>query len=279
MLVHRYQDAVSFLDRARPFLMRAEAANSLILGVSGPPGSRPRLWREDCYLAVVEGGGQVIACAVRTPPFGVNVTSADRSALEALVEDLIEKYGALPSVYGPEPTVNVFAELWSQRVGTSHRTWMRERLFEAREVQALARRAPGALRMAGEADLPIVADWAEAFDLEARVGTPLDPRRDAEAQVVERRVVVWDDNGPVSVAGWAGRTARGASIVWVYTPPEHRRHGYASAGVADLTQRLLEGRELCWISTDLTNPTTNKIYPAIGYRPVCDRSRIDFDAG
>jgi predicted GNAT family acetyltransferase len=76
------------------------------------------------------------------------------------------------------------------------------------------------------------------------------------------------------------RGTRGASIVWVYTPPEQRSRGYASACVGDLTRRLLqEGRELCRISTDLTNRTTNKIYPALGYRPVCDRTRIDFSAG
>jgi predicted GNAT family acetyltransferase len=78
------------------------------------------------------------------------------------------------------------------------------------------------------------------------------------------------------MAGYSGRTARGVRIGFAYTPPEHRRKGYASACVADLTARLLhEGQAFCSISTDLANPTSNKIYQAIGYRPVCDMT--DFD--
>jgi predicted GNAT family acetyltransferase len=47
-----------------------------------------------------------------------------------------------------------------------------------------------------------------------------------------------------------------------------------------LTQRLLSGGvAFCCINADVTNPTTNKIYPAIGYRPVCEMSNIDLNAG
>jgi predicted GNAT family acetyltransferase len=49
--------------------------------------------------------------------------------------------------------------------------------------------------------------------------------------------------------------------------------------VAALTERLLDdGVAFCCISTDVTNPTTNRIYPAIGYRPVCDISHLAFQA-
>jgi len=84
----------------------------------------------------------------------------------------------------------------------------------------------------------------------------------------------------VSIAIYAGRTERSAGIGLVYTPSAHRGRGFASALVAGLTRQLLdEGLAFCCISTDLTNPTTNKIYPAIGYRPVCDRSHIELHAG
>lgn len=55
----------------------------------------------------------------------------------------------------------------------------------------------------------------------------------------------------------------------VYTPPENRKRGYASACVASLTARELAtpGRT-CMLNTDLANPTSNGIYQAIGYRRV-----------
>jgi predicted GNAT family acetyltransferase len=53
----------------------------------------------------------------------------------------------------------------------------------------------------------------------------------------------------------------------VYTPPEHRRRGYATALVADLSRHALRtGAERCMLFTDLANPTSNRIYARIGYR-------------
>jgi hypothetical protein len=83
--------------------------------------------------------------------------------------------------------------------------------------------------------------------------------------------VIWDDGQAVSMAGFGGRTPNGIRIGPVYTPPELRGRGYASALTAALTQRLLdEGRQFCFLFTDLANPTSNSIYQRIGYRPVSD---------
>ncbi|MFW5729522.1 MAG: GNAT family N-acetyltransferase [Spirochaetota bacterium] len=64
----------------------------------------------------------------------------------------------------------------------------------------------------------------------------------------------------------------------MYTPKAHRRHGYARACVAELTARLIEaGRQFCFLFTDLSNPTSNKIYQQIGYRPVSDHVYWKFE--
>jgi predicted GNAT family acetyltransferase len=68
-------------------------------------------------------------------------------------------------------------------------------------------------------------------------------------------------------------------VNYVYTPPELRGRGYASACVASLTEQLLdEGHALCCLYTDLSNPTSNKIYQASGYRPVCDAAEYHLGA-
>jgi len=36
------------------------------------------------------------------------------------------------------------------------------------------------------------------------------------------------------------------------------------------------GRRCCFLFTNLANPTSNAIYQAIGYRPVCDVDQIAF---
>ena len=91
---------------------------------------------------------------------------------------------------------------------------------------------------------------------------------------------MWCDSAPgrmVSMAIWTGLTPHGVRIGMVYTPPQFRGRGYASNCVAALTRRLLDsGRSFCFLFTDLANPTSNKIYQAIGYRHVCDFRKILF---
>ena len=65
----------------------------------------------------------------------------------------------------------------------------------------------------------------------------------------------------------------------MYTPPELRGRGYASACVAALSARELdEGRRFCFLYTDLSNPVSNAIYQRIGYTPVSDVVDYRFEA-
>ena len=68
-----------------------------------------------------------------------------------------------------------------------------------------------------------------------------------------------------------GATRNGIRIGYVYTPPESRARGYASALVAAVSQKMLdEGFAFCVLYTDLSNPTSNAIYARVGYEPVAD---------
>ncbi|OLE96488.1 MAG: hypothetical protein AUG75_19875 [Cyanobacteria bacterium 13_1_20CM_4_61_6] len=111
------------------------------------------------------------------------------------------------------------------------------------------------------------------------------PHMDLET-ILERRLasraaglVFWEvDSQPVSLCGHGGRTPHGIRIGPVYTPPEHRGHGYASALTAHVTQQQLDGgRDYCFLYTDLANPTSNSIYTKIGYAHVCEARDYAFD--
>jgi len=64
----------------------------------------------------------------------------------------------------------------------------------------------------------------------------------------------------------------------VYTPPEHRRHGYAGALTGEITTRILAQSNQPCLYTDLANPTSNKIYAQLGYVPVADFIDLTFTA-
>ena len=83
---------------------------------------------------------------------------------------------------------------------------------------------------------------------------------------------------PVSMVGYHRPQYGVCRVGPVYTPPEHRRHGYAGALTVHVTAGILaDGNQAC-LYTDLANPTSNKIYQQAGYRPVADFVDVEFTA-
>jgi predicted GNAT family acetyltransferase len=84
------------------------------------------------------------------------------------------------------------------------------------------------------------------------------------------------DDQPVSMAAINRRTPSSSCVAWVYTPPKHRKHGYASAIVAAISKRELDaGAAWCSLFTDAANPTSNRIYAELGYEPRCEFRNIE----
>ena len=101
--------------------------------------------------------------------------------------------------------------------------------------------------------------------------------REALAPRIQKGAIhVWAVDG-AAVTMAAASTGSLARVGGVYTPPELRGRGYASACVAKLSQQLLDrGARKVTLSADVANPTSNKIYTAIGYRRVGDEVMIAF---
>ena len=93
-----------------------------------------------------------------------------------------------------------------------------------------------------------------------------------------RTFYLWEHDGrPVSMAGVTGPTPHGIRVGPVYTPPAERGRGFGSALTAAASQAQLDdGRRFVFLFTDLDNPTSNKIYQAIGYEPVIDIDQWSF---
>jgi predicted GNAT family acetyltransferase len=276
MRVVRHADGRSFLDTARSWLVQAEAENNLILGIASSITHPTPTEADPPYLATVHDGGGIIGCALRTPPHKLVITRMGDGAIEALVDDAAGLYEALPGVLGPEPIVAAFAEAWSTRTGQRATRGRRQRIYEIDRVIRLSYPTTGRLRLAGEMDLDLVAGWIASFFAEALTET-LDAVEVARTRISRGMIFLWDDPEPVSMAAWMGQTPNGVRVALVYTPPGRRGRGYASACVAELTSLLLErGNRFCWLYTDPSNPTSNRIHQRLGYRAVCDATDYDF---
>jgi predicted GNAT family acetyltransferase len=271
MEVRRCRTADEFLDRAGDFLAAREAEHNLILGLSGRLRENPHTYGTEPYFAVAEDAGRVVGAAMRTPPHNLILSELDdERALEALAEDARVAFSELPGVLGPKAAAKRFVSLW----GVPGELRVAQRAHRAESVTPPSA-LPGGMREYEERDRELVLRWLDAFVAEALPGGSPESAESA----LEHRLadpdggfVLWEVDGePVSLAGYGAPTPNGIRVGPIYTPPELRRRGYATAITAELTQQLLDGgRRFCFLFTDLANPTSNSIYYAVGYRPVSD---------
>jgi predicted GNAT family acetyltransferase len=276
MQLERHRDATSFLERARDFLLEREAQHNLILGLSERLRSEPRLYGEDPYFASVSDGGHVVGVSMRTPPHNLILSMIDDDrALDLIAQDAQELFDGLPGVIGPKDPAAKFARLWPQpaEIGIRQRVYCASHVVPPDGVS-------GSMRAYEDDDRELVVGWMDAFVAEAlHQGIHEDGAAWLERNLAgaDSGIALWLDGEPVSFAGYGGLTPNGIRIGPVYTPPELRRRGYASALTADLTQMLLDGgRQFCFLFTDLANPTSNSIYRRIGYEPVSDADQWRF---
>ncbi len=283
MELRTHADVHSFLDAAGPLLLRDEARHNLIFAICTTlveaPAAYPgfRLW-------TVESGGESVGAVLMTPPFNLVVAqptdpAAVRSAAEALVEEGVE----LPGVTGALPEADLFAESWQSLTGARRHLRMSQGIYAVRAAQ-LPEDVAGEMRFASANDRQLLLDWTHAFESEA---LPEDAPRHEVEDIVDRRLAsksggtaLWADGGQtVSLSGFGGTTPHGIRIGPVYTPPQFRRRGYASALVGQLSRHLLDGgREYCFLYTDLANPTSNRIYMNVGYELVCESADYVFQS-
>lgn len=270
-------DATEFLDAAGALLLADEARHNLVLGLAGTLRDDPGRYPECRYWLAVDDG-VVVGAALRTPPHNLVLGPAG-AGLAAAFAAAID--GELPGVVGTTPDVGLFATAWSARHGVRTELLMEQGIYVLAEPIP-ARPASGRARAATAADEPLLLDWLRAFSREALGEEDPDEgelRRmiDARLRAPEGGFAVWDDGGPVAVAGYGSPTPNGIRIGPVYTPPAFRGRGYGGAVTAAVSEaRLRAGRRFCFLYTDLANPTSNGIYVAIGYRRVCDSRMIAF---
>jgi predicted GNAT family acetyltransferase len=219
------------------------------------------------YALVEDDAGELIGAGLRLPPHPMLASSMSSEAADALIGALIAADRKVSGVVGPETVARSIAASWERRTSGTARLRIAQALHSLEHVTGPARPAPGTLRVPRPEERELILRWADEFAIEAGVTV------DAEGMVgrrLERGLVhIWDDNGAVSLVCSSPTIAGAARIGPVYTPPELRGRGYASHAVAVRSEQLLDGgAQHCLLYTDLANPTSNRIYAALGYQRI-----------
>jgi predicted GNAT family acetyltransferase len=131
----------------------------------------------------------------------------------------------------------------------------------------------------------LVSSWYDAFmaDADEQAGRPpgVSAHESPGPEEMRRRieggrVFVWEDpdGTPVHVTAATMPTFGVSRVGPVYTPKEHRRRGIASQAVYQVSKLLRDSGERACLFTDQANPTSNKIYEALGYQRLVDMANM-----
>lgn len=269
----------AFLDRAGPLLYSAEAENNLLLGLAETASRETTAPPHRRWFLTVEQDDRVVGASLLAEPFcNAIITRLPTTAITELIDSLSRESVPVLGAIGPEPYSAEFASLWSRTHSSSATLKFNQRIYQCTAVKPVPS-VPGTLREGLPAELDLLLAWNRAFDSEIGFDVPPAHSEDLiRKSVAARSLFVWDHDGPVSIAGVARETANGITVAKVFTPPQFRNRGYATAVVAALTQlQLSRGKRFCTLYTDLANPVSNSIYQKIGYSPLCDSQLWRFE--
>lgn len=271
MSVRVTSDAAEFQATTFPFLQRDPVLHTLIMSnVADRAAATAAATRTESgpsyFVSVHDEAGEVIGVAMRTPQRPVYLGALREDLAPEVAIAYADLVPDVSGVAGDRAAVRAFAGRWAELRGTTGTESKGTRLHKLGDLTMLE--AAGRVRSMRFDDIPLVRAWiAEGFAEEAHFFDEAWATRKLE----EGTMWIWEVDGePVSVAGYRLPVFGVCRVGPVYTPPEHRRNGYAGAVTAFLSSRLLaQGNQAC-LYTDLANPTSNKIYAQIGYVPVAD---------
>ncbi|MHB1592842.1 MAG: GNAT family N-acetyltransferase [Streptosporangiaceae bacterium] len=286
-----YADPGEFLATAAAYLAADPVVSTVVTtvahrvlaqradGLAQPDGN----W----WLTVSDASGVVVGAGMRTAPFAPYppfLLPMPGSAAVALARMLHERGEEVLAVNGALPAVDLFAAELARLGGGQVQVSQHTRLHELGDLVWPAP-VPGGLAAATTDDVALVAEWFSAFagDADEQAGRlrgtsahEVPDRPELLHRIRAGSLWFWADEAGqrVHLTGVSPPSFGVARIGPVYTPPAQRGRGWASNAVARVSGLVqARGARVC-LFTDQANPTSNKIYAALGYQPVLDMANL-----
>lgn len=269
-------DAAEFRSVAGSFLLRDPLRHTVITtSVANHVTGLDAPAEPSRFLTVHRTDASVVGAAMRVAGRDVYLGELPPEGIAAVARALADVVPETAGVEGVVDDATAFAQHWCALLGKGFHQSYGTRLHRLGTLRIPD--VPGAPRRAGAADVALCRDWLAAMREESGHASGLD-----EAAIRRRvdagRWWLWERDGePVSFAGHQIPIQGWSRIGPVYTPPQARGHGYASAATAHVAQLLrAEGLDVC-LFADSANATANRIYRTIGFHPTHAFAHYVFD--
>jgi len=287
-----FDDPADFLDVAGDHLAEQPVLCTVMAGVADRIRAQRDAgvpWPEGvpCWFVAVLDGDDVVGTAMRTATFGeypAYLLPMPEEAAVQLARSLLDRNEPMNAANGALPSVRIFCEEMARATGKHAQVGQHTRLFELGELKEPAAVA-GRLRPAMTEEQELVTSWYDAFmaDADEQAGRPAgsSPHETLAPDEMRRRIeggriFLWEDGDgtPVNVTAATMPTYGVSRIGPVFTPKEQRGRGYGSQAVYRVSKLLRDSGERACLFTDQANPTSNKIYEALGYERLVDMANL-----
>lgn len=291
IIIKVYASPQEFSDALLPQLEEHELENCQLIAKS-------RMWasREvtDGYYAAVLDGAQ-LKYALCWAPGNLMWLSysrpdgSDKDYQVCLAKHLAQVEHAVEGVYGfqgCEPGATVFKNTYNEaadqkfKVGRPMCTYRLTAVKYPEQSRELLEK--GTLRLATKDDnVKLLAEWYIGYCGLCALSTPSaeESVKAIENLINDEMLYIWIiEKTPVSMTFKVRPLKQGTSVAGVYTPPDLRRRGYATAMMAVFCVKMLETFEFVTLHADKNNPTSNHIYQQVGfvkYRDTNDYNRLE----
>jgi uncharacterized protein len=271
-----FNDIQTYKNEVIPYLEQDEIVNNLALGLLLAVKKE-----QPIVMATVTRENNIVMALFQTHPKQIILSKADEftpEEIHQLAALLDEKLEGIPGFIGEKDLTSQLAkEITNLRKRIPY-IQMNQRLYRLDDIEKKASENGKLIKMELE-HLPLVKEWVYQFCID--INEPMS-KEDAGVKamdLIERgRVFGWEVDGEiVSMANASRPTKSNITVNFVYTPLSERKKGYASSCVSAITELMLNsGYKTTSLYTDLDNPTSNKIYMEIGYKPLIDSIVIHY---
>ncbi len=239
-----------------------------------------------CWWWIVLNENRVVGAACRTAPYWLQLGPMMSDASALLAREVARVDVELPGVVGSENVTKSFVDGFRNSSATagSRRAVQSQHnlIYEATDL--MVPDVEGHLEHVTTSQFDLASKWHVDFSTFID-GAPYTPSAldlaALEAKIENSMMYFWIvDDEPVSMVGHASavmiRDATVTRIGPVFTPEEHRRHGYAAAATASLSKKLSQNGSRVMLLADATYSTSNHVYRSIGFRVLDSSVRYEF---
>lgn len=273
-------DLDKFLTTAGGYL-RARAAENIVLltaaqeALEGKRGSHRRGgdplygWWEPA------DGAEPRGAFLHDPSRPLLIAGRTPETAAALAAPLARARRAVSAVDACAQAADAFADAWRQRAGVGVRMHRNSHVHRLTGSVDEYEAPPGHARSATAADRELLVCWLRAFGKEVGDLTAI-PEASADLLLGYGGAAIWEAEGtPVAMAMVAPAVASAIRVSNLYTPPEHRGHGYAIAVLVAVCRAALVGRarEVVMV-TDGVRPMRR--VSRLGFEMLAERAVLSF---